>query len=126
MSLQVYAAPDLRVLAFYRAHTGAAAFGEQRTVLACFPFGLLMQVLLLSARNALLSRRVLVGGWPKAGETASAEARGDPHAAAMAETRTRFAQLAFGRFATPSAISPVRAWLCMHAWVCGPVCLCAC
>jgi len=58
-------------------------------------------VLLLSSRNALLSRRVLKDGWP-ASEIAAGEG-----ASAAAETRARFAQLAFGRFASPSHISPV-------------------
>ncbi|KAF5828209.1 hypothetical protein DUNSADRAFT_18021 [Dunaliella salina] len=69
------------------------------------------QVLLLSARNALLSRRVLCDGWPKPGD-ASAAAAGGP---AAAETRARFAQLAFGRFASPDAISPEAAVAAAHA-----------
>lgn len=46
------------------------------------------QVLLLSARNALLSRLVLRGG-------------------ASPEAQSRFCQLAFGRFSSPAAVSEV-------------------
>uniref|UniRef100_A0A7S3R370 Dynamin N-terminal domain-containing protein n=1 Tax=Dunaliella tertiolecta TaxID=3047 RepID=A0A7S3R370_DUNTE len=70
------------------------------------------QVLLLSARNALLSRRVLCDGWPKPGDASAAAAAGGP---AAAETRARFAQLAFGRFASPDAISPEAAVAAAHA-----------
>lgn len=68
-------------------------------------------MLLLSARNALLSRRILIDGWPKAGEATGSDA----HAVAVADTRARFAQLAFGRFASPSAISPEAAMAAAHA-----------
>ena len=69
------------------------------------------QVLLLSSRNALLSRRVLLGGWP-CGSSPGLDA------AVSLETCSRFAQLAFGRFAAPAAITPVSV-----AAVCSSCCL---
>ena len=58
----------------------------------CLHLWFYSQVLLISARNALLSRLMLRGG-------------------AAPETRARFCQLAFGRFANPATVTQVRGLL---------------